>query len=131
MQYQIYQWIGPLIGLFFISRTVYQYLHNRRSASSTLVWTVFWVAVMALAVFPDIVTVLLAKRLGFASNVTAIIFVSIAMLFVFVFYISSTIERLELQVTELVRKLALEQAEKEKLLKEKEQKRQKRKHKVK
>lgn len=86
---------------------------------------------MALAVFPDIVTVLLAKRLGFASNVTAIIFVSIAMLFVFVFYISSTIERLELQVTELVRKLALEQAEKEKLLKEKEQKRQKRKHKVK
>lgn len=115
MEYRIFQWLVPLIGVFFISRTIYQYLHNKRSASSTLIWFVFWIAVMLLAVMPDVVTNKLAKILGFASNITAIIFVAIGLLFIFVFYLSSTIEKLETQMTELVRQLALEEAEKNRL----------------
>ncbi len=71
---------------------------------------------MVLAILPDKVSVNLAGWLGFKSNVMAIVFVALGMLFVFVFYISSTIERLELQVTDLVRKLAIEEAEKNRLL---------------
>ena len=115
MEFRIFQWLVPLIGVFFISRTIYQYLHNKRSASSTLIWFVFWIAIMLLAILPDIVTGKLAKILGFASNVTAIIFVAIGLLFIFVFYLSSTVEKLETQMTALVRQLALEEAEKNRL----------------
>ena len=70
---------------------------------------------MFLAVLPDLVTGKLAKVLGFADNVTAIIFVSLGLLFIFVFYLSSTVEKLETQMTALVRQLALEEAEKNRL----------------
>ncbi len=113
MQFEIYQWLVPLIGIFYISRTIYQYTQHRRSAFGTAIWIFFWLAIMLLAIIPNAVSNKLALLLGFKSNVTAIIFVALGLLFLFVFYLSSTVERLEGQITELVRKIALEEIEKE------------------
>lgn len=107
LQIEIYQWLVPLIGLYFIYRTINQYVKKRRTILAAVVWVVFWIGVITLAIIPNQVSFKIADILGFKSNVTAVIFVSIGMLFFFVFYLSSTVERLENQLTDLVRKLAI------------------------
>ncbi len=115
MQLEIYQWVVPIIGLFFIIRTTRQYAGKKRSIRNAVVWVVFWFAVMLLAVIPNQISFKIANIFGIKSNVNAIIFAALGALFVFVFYLSSTIERLEGQITDLVRRIALERQEVDRL----------------
>lgn len=48
--------------------------------------------------------------LGIKDNVNAVIFVALGFQFLFLYYLSNTVEKLERKVTELVRKLAIEQS---------------------
>ena len=119
IQLEIYQWVAPIIGLFFIYRTVIQYMRRKRTFVAMVVWILFWMSITLMAIIPNPVSMKIASVLGFRSNVTAVIFVSIALLFLFVFYLSSTIEKLEHQMTDLVRKIAIDEKNK---LKEEEEK---------
>jgi len=103
-----YQWLVPLIALFYIIRIVRQYIARKRLWSSMLIWLVFWVVISILAVIPDLVSTNMADLLGFASNINAVIFVALGFLYVFMFYLTATVEKLEKRVTETVRWLALE-----------------------
>ncbi len=109
LKLEIYQWLAPLIGLYFIYRTISQYIKKKRTIVAALIWILFWVSTITLAIIPNQVTNKIAAILGFKSNVTAIIFVAIGLLFLFIFYLSSSIEKLENQLTELVRKLAIDE----------------------
>lgn len=108
-QFEVYQLIGPIISLYFIIRLSRQYFRNEKRMVTVLIWMVFWVGVAILAIIPNPVTVKIASLLGFKSNVTAIIFVSLAVLFLLVFYQSSQITKLEGQLTNLVREIAKEE----------------------
>lgn len=79
-----------------------------------LVWLVFWTTIVVLAIIPNPVSFEIARLLGFKSNINAVIFVALGWLFLLIFYLSTTIDRLEKQITELIRKLAMQEAEKEK-----------------
>ena len=70
---------------------------------------------------PDPISFSIAESLGLKSNINAVIFVWLGFLFIMTYYQSSTIERLERQVTELVRKVALEKQGKQDLEKELEE----------
>jgi len=113
MQLEIFQWLVPLIGIFYISRTILQYSRNRRSARGTVVWIVFWLCIIVLAAVPNFIAVNIAKVLGFKDVVNAVIFVAIGLIFLFIFYLSTTIEKLETQLTELVRQIAIDELTKE------------------
>lgn len=89
---------------------------------AAVVWVLFWVSIITLAIIPNQVTNKIASILGFKSNVTAIIFVAIGLLFLFIFFLSSSIEKLENQLTELVRKLAIDEHIKESTKEKKEKK---------
>lgn len=71
-----------------------------------------------LAMLPDAISFSIAESLGLKSNINAVIFVWLGFLFIMTYYQSSTIERLERQMTELVRKVALEKQAKIDLQKE-------------
>jgi len=66
---------------------------------------------MVLAIIPNEISDSIARLLGFKSNINAIIFVALGLLFLFVFYLSSTIERLEAKITNLIRKQAIDSKE--------------------
>ena len=110
-QIEIYQWLGPLIAIFFIYRIISQFRANRRLLVSTVIWVSFWFVIIVLAAFPHIFSNSLAESLGFRSNINAVIFVALGFLFVMTYNQSSTIERLEKKITDLVRKVALEKQE--------------------
>ena len=110
---EIYQWLVPVISLFFISRTILQFFRRKRGHQSVIIWTVFWVTIALLSVVPNSLSQEIAELLGFKSNVNAIIFVALGWLFILVFFLSATVERLELKLTELVRELAIRESQAE------------------
>jgi len=67
--------------------------------------------VSILAIKPDFISNNLAKSLGFRSNINAVVFVALGFLFIMTYYQSSIIDLLEKQMTELVRRIALEKQE--------------------
>ena len=84
---------------------------------STVVWVSFWLVIILLSIKPGFISNSLAGSLGFKDNINAVIFVALGFLFVMTYTQSSTIERLERQITTLVRKVALEKQEKQNLQK--------------
>ena len=114
MKFQIYQIVVPLIAMFFIARVIYFFLKRKRNIFSTIIWIVFWTTVGALAILPDPISVKIAEILGFASNVNAVIFVALGLLFLFIFYLTSTVDRLESQLANLARNIALKDEQKKK-----------------
>ncbi|MBT8233162.1 MAG: DUF2304 domain-containing protein [Saprospiraceae bacterium] len=104
----IYQWLVPILSLFFIYRIILQFKANKRLLIGTLFWVTFWIFIAFLSVFPDFVSSVLKDWFGFKDHINAVIFVALGFLFLITYYQSSTIENLEKQMTELIRKLALE-----------------------
>lgn len=111
-QLEIYQWLVPLIAIFFIARTVLQYRADRRTFRGLVIWTTFWVCLAIFALVPNEVSQKLANMLGIKDNVNAIIFIGLGILFFLIFSLSSTVDRLERQLTELVREIAKENPQK-------------------
>lgn len=73
-----------------------------------MIWLLFWVTISILAIVPDLVSTNIADLLGFKSNINAVIFVALGFLYLFMFYVTAIVEKLEKQMTEVVRELALE-----------------------
>jgi len=113
MDYQVYRWIVPVVALYFVTRLIRQLLKKKRSLRSAAIWFTWWTTIAVLAVVPDAVSEKLATTLGFADNVNAVIFVSLGMLFLFTFYYSTSIERMQKQMTQMVRDQSLQDAMRE------------------
>ncbi len=110
MQLEIYQWLGPILSIFYIIRTFRQYTLGKSSPRNTVVWIVFWFGVALLCIMPNKIADSLAEGLGFRDRPNAIIFVALGLLFLMVFYLSAALNRVENQLTDLVRKIALTEA---------------------
>lgn len=104
-------------------RIIVQFKNNKRLLTGSILWISFWIVISILAIIPDLVSFSIAETLGFKSNINAVIFVALGFLFVMTYYQSSTIERLEKQITELIRKLAIEKQEEKDKRKEEEARR--------
>lgn len=115
---QFYQWLVPILSLFFIYRLISQYKNNKRLLVGTLLWVFFWVVVALLGIFPDFISFGIADYLGFKDNINAVIFVALGFLFLMTYYQSATIENLENQLTNLVRKMAMDKQKELEELKE-------------
>jgi len=110
MQLEIYQWLGPILSIFYIIRTFRQYTLGKSSPRNTVVWIIFWFGVALLCIMPNKIADSLAEGLGFRDRPNAIIFVALGLLFLMVFYLSAALNRVENQLTDLVRKIALTEA---------------------
>ena len=109
LQFEVYQWLGPLIAIYFIFRTFRQYRNGKYSPRNTFIWIFFWLGIMLLSLLPDAIPNSIAKGLGFKDHVNALIFASLAILFIMVFYLSAAVNRIEDKMTNLVRIIALDQ----------------------
>jgi hypothetical protein len=78
---------------------------------STAIWLVFWVLLSIFCITPHELSTDLANLLGFKDNINAVIFIGLGLLFLFNMFFTASIERLEKQMTGVVRKLAIENQE--------------------
>ena len=108
---EIYQVVVPIIAIVFLTYTLVMYRRGRSSAFEMIGWLLVWALIILIALLPDEVTGLIADALGIKSNVNAIIFLGLGILFFMQFHLFMLVRRQNVTISDLVRKLALKEKE--------------------
>jgi len=105
----LYQAVVAILAISMIYQGFVRYI--RRESSQTilkfLVRLVIWGGMITVTLFPD-VTNWFAKVIGLQGNINAVILTGFLFVFLIIFKLLSSIERLEKQVSILTRQDALE-----------------------
>ncbi|MEK7516253.1 MAG: DUF2304 family protein [Patescibacteria group bacterium] len=102
-----------LVFIFFaILRTVERYRDRAIPVRWLLFWVLFW-GVVAVAVLVPKTTEYLARLVGVGRGVDAVLYFAIVTLFYLVFRVFVRVERMESDLTKIVRELALKKEREE------------------
>lgn len=108
----LYQIILLIISLIFLFSSITKFF--RREKSQTIFKLIsailIWGAVLVFSIFPEL-THSISKKLGLGENLNTLIFIGFVILFMIVFKIINILERIERNISEIVRKEALEKIE--------------------
>jgi hypothetical protein len=108
MEIRYFQIIIPIVSLFFIYAQYKEYNRNKSGINETVIISLVWISIAILAIFPDFFSDFIADFLGIKSNMNALIFSAIGLLFYFQLKMYKTIKKQDERLTELARKIALE-----------------------
>ena len=101
------QSIAVIIILFFIIRLIIQKKQKKISAYEFFFWLLFWItglAAIALIKYLD----KFVDRLGFSSSgIDVLFYLSVAVIFYFIFRLRIRLEKIERDITKIVREIAL------------------------
>ncbi len=114
---KFYQIVVALISFTMIAIGIQKFI-SRRTAQTwikLLMRLVIWGGMAAVALFPQ-VTNYLAKFVGLEGNINAVILTGFLLIFLIIFKILSTVERIEQDISTLTRNDALKSVFKEKKL---------------
>jgi len=113
MEIRIFQIFVPLVALVFVISLFIHYRKEKSPLSVTVISMLFWIAVGFFAIWPDKISNTIASAFGIKSNINAVIFFSLGIIFFILFKIYNLIKEQEKSITLLTRKLALKDYEKE------------------
>jgi hypothetical protein len=104
----IYQIILTLISLFFIMSQSVRFLKRESGQSffKFIVLELIWISILLLTLFPDISRTI-SYTLGFGDNLNTLIFIGFVVVFIIIFKLLNIVEKLERNLSEIVRKEAL------------------------
>jgi len=113
MEIRIFQIIVPIIALLFIIKMVSRRVKSNISIYELSLGILFWMAVVLFSIFPDFFSNLIAKIFGIKSNINAIIFFCLGIIFFILFKMYFMIVEQNKAITELVRHIALREQKEE------------------
>ncbi|HBH46391.1 MAG: hypothetical protein A2445_04825 [Candidatus Jacksonbacteria bacterium RIFOXYC2_FULL_44_29] len=99
-----------LIGIIavIIVKILQKYKSSAISIREFFLWVAFWLIVAVLVIFPN-ATQTVANWVGITRGVDLIVYLSVIVLYFSLFYILVRLERLERDITKIVRKMALKE----------------------
>lgn len=97
--------------LFALLKVFSRFRSGELNGKEALVWAIFWTLSIVVVVNPNS-TSILAKTLGVGRGVDAVMYLAVTSLFFLVFKIFVHLEKIERQITKLVRQDALDQSKK-------------------
>ena len=100
-----------LFILFVISKVALRYRDKVISLQEFILWTIFWFGVGFVVIFPEI-TSMAANWLGVGRGVDLVIYISVLILFYLVFRTLARLDKIEKDITKIVRELALKDQDK-------------------
>lgn len=101
------QIIALIIIAFFLARLYWQKQKNYISANEFLFWLIFWILAAILITALKFIDRLVAG-LGFSgSGIEVLLYLSIAVLFYFLFRLRLKLEKIEKDITKIVKEIAL------------------------
>jgi len=115
MEIRYFQIIIPLISALFIVRQFVAYRRNILNIYETVIISFFWVGISCLALFPDFVSDTIANIFGIKDNINAIIFFALGLIIYTQLQMYKTIKRQDQLLTELARKIALDNIEEQRI----------------
>lgn len=107
----ILQILVSLFVLIVLSKLFQQYNKNKTTLANFLLWCLLWLSVLLVFWQPDI-TSYLANFLGIGRGADLIIYVAILVLVYLVFRVFVRLQKLEKDLTKLIRDEAIRNAEK-------------------
>jgi hypothetical protein len=108
MKLEVYQIVVPIISIVGTLLTIRQYRHGNNTMFETILWSSLWIFIALVAVFPNKTTLFLSKTIGIKDHINAIIFIGLAISFFLIFRMFNMVKKMNRQITDLVRKLAIE-----------------------
>ncbi|MCX6751894.1 MAG: DUF2304 domain-containing protein [Candidatus Nomurabacteria bacterium] len=102
----IYKIILGLLSIYFIIEKIWRFYKKKQSLFKSFLMVVIWSFVFLFSFFPDI-THAISKYLGLGENLNTLIFLGFVVIFLFIFHLLDDIEKLESDISEIVRKEAL------------------------
>ncbi|MFT7452741.1 MAG: hypothetical protein ACI9VN_003476 [Patescibacteria group bacterium] len=113
MEFRLFQIVVPIIAVLFILNIVRRYIKSKITIYELVLGVSFWIGSLLLALFPDFFSNLIANIFGIKSNVNAIIFFCIGILFFVIFKMYFMIKKQDKAITDLVRHIALTEKKEE------------------
>lgn len=95
-----------LFFLFALSRVVLRFKNNDLQTGGFVFWFVFWLLAGIIVLWPDS-TFIIAKFVGITRGADLIVYLALALLFFLIFKISVKQEKINKQITKIVRSHAL------------------------
>lgn len=99
-----------VFAAFALWRTVRQFRRGALTMAWLLAWILFWLLAGFVAVLPQTADAL-ARFVGVGRGADAVIYVSLAAIFYLIFRVYVKIQQVESEITQLVRKIALDEME--------------------
>lgn len=106
------QFLIIAFALWALTKTIIQFKKGALTLAWLLFWILFWAAAGVVAILPQ-TTDTLAQLVGVGRGADFVIYVSLIVLFYLVFRVYVKIEGVEREITELVRKLAIDEIKEE------------------
>lgn len=101
------QFLAFIIVLFFLARLIWQKKQKKISGGEFYFWLSFWFLAFIAVIFLRYIDAFVAK-LGFsASGIDVLIYLSVVVLFYFIFRLRIKIEKIERDTTKIVREISL------------------------
>ena len=109
----LFQIVFLVFALFVIIRILVKYIQHNISLHEWLLWTFFWFIVGVAVVLPQ-TTDIIASRVGLETGrgVDLAVYSAVPILFYLVFRLFSRIDKLDQQITTIVREVAIKKVEK-------------------
>jgi hypothetical protein len=101
------QIIALIIIAFFLARLYWQKQKNYLGVNEFLFWLVFWIMAASLIISLKFIDRLVAG-LGFSgTGIEVLLYLSVAILFYFIFRLRLKLEKIEKDITKIVKHIAL------------------------
>lgn len=107
----IFTYLLVILGLFGIWRTAVQYKGNKVSKHWMLLWSLAWTAIILVAIFPGSID-RVAAVIGVGRGADLIVYISVIFFLHMLSRILTNQEKLRKEITDLTRKVAIENAQK-------------------
>ncbi len=106
----IIRWILILMSLFIIFQNSIAFFKKEvgKSLLKLLITIFIWGAVFIISLFPDF-AYFISEKLGMGKNLNTLIFFGFVVVFMILFKILSLIEKIERQITNIIREIAIKE----------------------
>lgn len=111
MSIRLFQIIIPILAVLFILSSASKIKRDTSSFGLILPGILFWLGASLLAIFPDIISNRIAALFGIKSNINAILFFCIGLLFWIQYNQFIEIRKLKKELTIFTRKEALDNSD--------------------
>src|SRR3989344_1683338 len=102
----IIQVVGIVIALFSLLIVLIRFRKKQISLREFSLWGIFWIILSVFIVFPELMS-RLARLVGVTRGVDAIVYFALILLFYLMFKINVRMEKMEQDITKIVKEEAL------------------------
>lgn len=95
-----------VFAVIHMARVLVLWRSNKTPGRTALFWFVVWLAVLFVVFLTPVIDAL-SKPIGVGRGIDLVVYISILVLFFVVFQLNMKVDRLEREITKLVREIAL------------------------